>query len=143
MAVVILVGCGGSGDPGGTAAPADEATSSAAVSPTPATGSTAPGVLEPTCEAATELSVVARTLRFDTNCLAVPADEPFSVRFANRDSAEHDFAISDAAGAPVFKSDTLAGGEEATYQLDGLAAGDYVFFCQIHPAQMTGPFFVR
>jgi plastocyanin len=159
-----LAGCGGGG--GGSnaaatttgAATATGATSgatgttassgaSAATGPT-ATGSSgeatgATASVHATCDASRTVAIVAKNILFDTDCLAVPAGKSFVVRFTNKDSIGHTFSISRVSdNQPVFQPDTLDGGDTATYRLKALPAGEYYFYCALHPAQMQGSFFV-
>jgi plastocyanin len=85
---------------------------------------------------------------FDATCLAVPADEPFTVEFTNEDSVVHDWALyrdssatEKLGGGSV--DEPVAGGESQTYEVDALEAGEYFFRCDFHPTTMMGTFVVE
>jgi cytochrome c oxidase subunit 2 len=89
----------------------------------------------------TQVTAVGIVEGFDPGEVTAPADSPWVVQLTNNDQlgAPHDFAIeganpdgTDWQGDP----DAQAGGS-ATYLPPPLAAGDYKFFCSIHP-NMTG-----
>jgi cytochrome c oxidase subunit II len=71
---------------------------------------------------------------FDPQALNAPADTPLTIELTNADAtAPHDFAI---AGTPEgdWQGDPDAGpGGSAVYQAPPLPAGDYEFYCSIHP----------
>lgn len=78
---------------------------------------------------------------FDPVELSVPADTAWSVSLTNADQfVPHNFAIREANpdgsdwDAPV----NADGGGSAVYQPPPLPAGDYTFFCSLHPTTMTG-----
>jgi plastocyanin len=81
------------------------------------------------------------THEFSTDCLAVPAEEPFSIRFTNLDASphgQHNIEIAD-----VFKGETIDGhGESITYEIGPRRAGTYKFICTKHPF-MDGTLVVR
>jgi cytochrome c oxidase subunit II len=87
------------------------------------------------------VTAIGVTQGFDPAQLTAPADTPWVVNLTNSDAgAPHDFSIhkanpdgSDWLGDP----DAAAGGGSAIYQPPPLKAGDYTFFCSIHP-NMTG-----
>ena len=79
-------------------------------------------------------------------CLAAPADEAFTVTLHNDVQGEgvfhpnHTFSVyADASGSDeLFYGDLVYPGESFTYDVPSLAAGAYVFRCDIHPQNMTG-----
>jgi len=88
------------------------------------------------------LKVIAQSIRFNTNELAVPADTPFKVVFDNRDSGvPHDFAIY-RKGPPssdlVAKTKIEKGPVVQELNVPGLPARTYYYQCDVHPTQMTG-----
>jgi plastocyanin len=86
----------------------------------------------------TVVPVAAKDLAYNTSALAAPADEPFTIRFANNDDGlPHDVQIKDASGATVFAGDLVTGPATVDYQVPALKAGTYTFLCSIHPT-MTG-----
>ena len=76
--------------------------------------------------------LVAKDLKFDQSALTVPADEPVEIILDNQDSAPHNIAISDAAGASVFKGEIVTGAQ-VTNAVPALAPGSYSFICEVHP----------
>ena len=97
----------------------------------------------------TVLHLVAKDLRFSTDCLAVPPDTPFTIAFENQDPGiRHNVAIHTgywqySVAAPwLFMGEYLVGPATTTYHVGGLPAGRYVFLCDVHHDQMTGHFVV-
>jgi plastocyanin len=73
---------------------------------------------------------------FDTKSLVVPAGRPFELVFHNRnDGVPHDVWITDgpARNTVYFEGDQITGVDDITYEVPALDAGDYYFFCSIHP----------
>ncbi|HEX6230368.1 MAG TPA: cupredoxin domain-containing protein [Actinomycetota bacterium] len=123
--------------------------------PTGPTGATGPTTAPPApCEPdGTALSVVApvgaSATGFDTECLAVPAGEPFTIAFDNQDAGiQHNVAIfsadplEDPAAETFFQGEIITGVAQVTYEVDALEAGTWFFRCDIHPTTMTGTFVV-
>lgn len=87
-----------------------------------------------------QLTSVSVTQGFDPSELTIPADTPWVVNLTNADPAvPHDFAITAANpdGSDWLGDPDAPGGGSAIYQPPPLPAGDYEFFCSIHPI-MTG-----
>jgi hypothetical protein len=104
------------------------------------------GAPEGCAEPGSAFELVAVDIAFDVHELCVVADTPFTIHLANDDPAgvTHDLDVRAADGAVLVDTPTIDGGEETTYEYDGLAAGEYVFICSIHPIQpMTGALIVR
>lgn len=108
----------------------------------------APSVAPPPsaeCEVAKrgEVTVVAQGVAFVTNCIQVPADQPFTIHFDNRDPAtvgQHNIAIFQSAAdltAALFRGDLVTGPATMDYRVDALKTGEYFFHCDVHPT-MTG-----
>jgi plastocyanin len=76
--------------------------------------------------------VVAKDLKFSTASIAAPADEAFQIVLDNQESAPHNIAIKDAAGAEKFKGEIVTS-TKITYDVPALAAGAYEFWCEVHP----------
>jgi len=82
----------------------------------------------------TTIAVAAvASLQFDTDAIEAPAGEDFCIEFTNNDTAPHDIGIKDTE----INRDDVAPGESITYVIPAMEAGDYTFYCTIHPA-MTG-----
>jgi cytochrome c oxidase subunit II len=92
-----------------------------------------------------EVTSISVTEGFEPTQLTAPADQAFTVNLINADpSVPHDFAIrggnpdgSDWQGDP-----DAAGGATVTYNAPALAAGEYEFYCSIHP-NMVGALVVE
>jgi plastocyanin len=84
--------------------------------------------------AGTNLRIAAGepTHEFSTDCLAVPANEAFTIRFTNLDESshgQHNIEIED-----VFQGKTIDGhGESITYRIGPHRAATYKFLCTKHP----------
>jgi plastocyanin len=114
-------------------------TTSATVSPSPSESPAA------TCDepSETEIQLVAKNVHFNVKCLVVPAGEPWTVTFQNKDFANHNFSIYTLEFASEFTGDITYPEERVTYKVPALEAGQYLFQCDIHPADMSGPLIVR
>lgn len=121
LIAIVAVACGGSG---ATSAPASSA---------PSAGASAP--------AGGGLSVVAKDLVFQQTALTAKAGTAFTIDFDNQDSVPHNIAIKDAAGATLFKGEIVTG-KKVAYNVAALAAGQYAFWCEVHP-NMTGTLTVQ
>lgn len=76
--------------------------------------------------------VVAKDIKFSTASITAPAGEAFQITLDNQESAPHNVAIKDAAGAVAFKGEIVTS-TKVTYDVAALAAGAYEFFCEVHP----------
>jgi plastocyanin len=81
------------------------------------------------------LQISANNLAFSTDALTAPADKPFQIAFDNQEGAPHNIAIyRDAAATDrVFGEDPFTGPGSRTYSVAALAAGSYLFRCDVHP----------
>ena len=144
-AALLLAGCGDDSDTATTA-------------PTTAAGQTQPGGaggLPPehghegasgTCSpAGAQPVVVAQNNAFDKTCVAVVANQAFTISFENKDSTAHGFTIaeSETATTNLFQQAPLRGPQTATLNVGALRPGTFFFKCQVHPNQMKGTFVVR
>ena len=87
------------------------------------------------------VQIGARTMRFETTAVEVPAGKAFKIDFDNKDAATiHDIDIhrTNASGEVVFDGPTVSGPAKATYDIPALPAGTYAFVCSIHPGDMSG-----
>ena len=116
----------------GSAAPAASVPASAAPS---AAGSTA--------TIGATLNISAQNIQFNTDKLEAPAGQAFVLEFDNNDPGiPHNVEIKDAYGASMFKGQIITGPAKASYQVPALAAGSYMFLCDVHPT-MTGTVTVK
>jgi plastocyanin len=89
------------------------------------------------------LHLSARNIQFDTDRLEAPAGQAFVLEFDNNDpGVPHNVEIKGANGASVFKGQIITGPAKAPYQVPALAAGTYMFLCDVHPT-MTGTLTVQ
>ena len=80
------------------------------------------------------LSIAASQLQFSDDTLEVPADEEFTLEFANEDTVEHNVAIyEEEGGTEIFVGDVVGGGESTSYQVDAIPKGEAYFQCDLHP----------
>jgi len=120
------------------------------VSPTPTAAPTvAPTSAPPSaaCEPkGTELRISAQGIAFDTDCLAAPADTPFTIVFDNKDAGiPHNVAVytDPSAATSLFVGEIITGPAAITYKVGPQKAGTYFFRCDVHPTVMTGTFVVK
>ena len=82
--------------------------------------------------------IVASNTNFNTDALALKADETTELPFSNEDTSVHNLSIYPDQAAAEAKQDALftgpdvAGGESTTYEIDPLDAGTYAFICDFH-----------
>jgi mono/diheme cytochrome c family protein/plastocyanin len=101
--------------------------------PSPGAASPSPApTLQPD---ASVLELTASNFAFDKAALDVTANEVFGIKFRNDDTGQdHDVDIRQTDGTTVVQSQpTIKGGEEITYVYQPLPAGEYQFFCSVHP----------
>jgi cytochrome c oxidase subunit 2 len=78
---------------------------------------------------------------FDPTELSVAADTPWTVNLTNADPVvPHNFAVrgGNPDGSDWIGQPNAEGGATAVYQPPPLTAGDYQFFCSLHPNTMVG-----
>lgn len=126
LALVLLVagGCGGSGPGRGESGP----------SCTPR---------------GTTLHLLARSTRFNVDCLAAPAGARFTVNLDNQDAGiPHSFGIYDGdpsvdpSATEIFRGGAVTGTNMRTYDVGPLDRGSFHFQCDVHPDRMRGSFLV-
>jgi len=125
-----------------SAAPSVAASASAGASPSAGASGGAGSALTVTAP------VGASTSGFDPTTLAAVAKTPFSLVFDNQDTGVmHNLVVLNPDGSNVqMTGDSttfFAGPGKRTYQVPGLAAGDYAFMCQVHPTTMKGVLTVK
>jgi plastocyanin len=99
----------------------------------------------PACSpSGTALSIAAKDRKFDKDCLAAPADQPFTIEFDNQDSGPHNVAIYDRTNGkkPLFEGEVIIGPNKISYSVPAQASGTYEFQCQPHDFTMTGTFII-
>jgi plastocyanin len=93
-----------------------------------APGGGAPGGAEPA-------TVVAQGLAFDTDTISLPADQPSTLTFDNRDTVPHNIAIytDNSLSEALFQGEIVTGPTTAQYEIPPSPAGEYYFQCDVHP----------
>ena len=90
-----------------------------------------------TCTASgTSLRLVANNLQFNRNCLAVGANQPFTITLVNQENGvPHNVSIypSGQGGTALFKGGIVTGVQTTVYRVQALPAGTYYFQCDVHP----------
>jgi cytochrome c oxidase subunit II len=102
-----------------------------------AAGEEPPGPGTGDCSTTIQLEAVP-SFAFDTDTIEVPAGEDFCVEFTNNDSVVHDFGIQETG----FNGDDVEPGDSITYVVPAIEAGEYTFYCTLHPTQMVGDLIV-
>jgi plastocyanin len=144
LAVVVgaCSGAYGAGAPAYTYAPPSSPSASSSMSMSPSASeaavSTAPIPTGSPDAAGAPLHIAAQNIQFDTDHLEASAGEAFVLEFDNNDpGVPHNIEIRDASGASMFKGQIITGPVKASYRVPALAAGTYIFLCDVHPT-MTG-----
>lgn len=99
-----------------------------------------------TCTAnGTALQIAAFDNKYDKDCLAVPADQAFTIEFKNEDRGiPHNVSLYDNSSGSektLFKGEITDGGTIA-YTVPAQPQGKYIFRCDPHPEFMVGNFLV-
>jgi len=100
---------------------------------------------KPTCTPdGPSLTISAKRDIFDKDCLAAPADTPFTIAFNNEDEDIHNVAIYDKEHGDkvLFKGEVIYGPKSITYSVPSQAEGTYEFRCDPHADSMIGTFVV-
>jgi plastocyanin len=86
------------------------------------------------------VALAAFNIAFEPTSLTVPADQPFTIRFNNRDAGiQHNVDIFDNpefSGIALFEGEIITGVREIDYAVDPLAPGGYFFRCIVHPTMV-------
>ena len=112
-------------------------------SPTPsAVPTTTPPTTQCTKVSNGVVNIVAQGIAYDTNCLEVPANTPFTIAFDNKDSGiQHNVSVCPSATDlthPIEQGEIITGPATADYKVPALKSGEYYFHCDVHPTQMNG-----
>lgn len=128
-AVLALGACGGDDDSDSGSDGGDVTTTVA--EPDGEGGSGTPGVDGST------VTVVGRDISLEPTELTVPSGEELTFVFVNEGELPHNLQITDGADfAVATEIETGPVTQELSATLP--APGEYEFFCEVHPAQMTG-----
>jgi cytochrome c oxidase subunit 2 len=87
-----------------------------------------------TSDCATTIELSAQDIQFSTDAIEAPAGEDFCIQFTNNDEVPHDVGIVETD----FNGDDVPPGETIVYHVPAMDAGDYKFYCTLHPQAMTG-----
>ena len=98
-----------------------------------AAGGPPPGGGGGDCGTTIQLAAV-ESLQFDTEAIEAPAGEDFCIEFTNNDTVPHDVGIVETE----FNGDDVQPGESIVYVIPAMEAGDYTFYCTLHPQVMIG-----
>jgi plastocyanin len=85
-----------------------------------------------------EADLVAENTAFNTDRLALPADEETTLVFENRDPLTHNVAIYTEQGGDALFQGELVTASTAEYEVPPLEPGSFFFQCDVHPDVMTG-----
>jgi plastocyanin len=93
----------------------------------------------------TTVSVTASGTKFNTQCLAAPANQAFTISLDNKDNLPHNIAIleSHSAATSMAKIEPFQGPGVQTINVGPLRPGNYAFHCEVHPQAMSGVFVVK
>jgi plastocyanin len=83
---------------------------------------------------------------FSIDCLAAPADTPFTIEFDNQDTGvPHNVAayIDFSAATSLFAGEIITAPDTIVYEVDPQPAGEYFFRCDVHPTTMTGTLIIK
>lgn len=92
--------------------------------------------------------LVAENVRWDRTSLEAPAGKTFTLELDNRDRYPpefHNFGIATGPAVEdrVYVSPKSNGPTVSVFEIPGLPAGTYTFFCSPHAERMTGVLTVR
>jgi plastocyanin len=96
----------------------------------------APPLPTPAGTPAATLNLGAGDDTFDSASLTAPAGAPFDIVFNIHSGSLHNLVIRQA-GTTYYHGELFTGPAERTYFVPPLPAGQYEFFCEVHP-NMTG-----
>lgn len=93
----------------------------------------------------TTVAVVASDTKFDTDCLAAPANQAFTLSYDNRDTIAHNIVFLESHDATdvMFRADIFTGPKKSTFEVPAMSSGTYAFHCEVHPSVMTGTLVVK
>jgi plastocyanin/mono/diheme cytochrome c family protein len=89
----------------------------------------------------TNIALTATDNRYNTNALAVPANQSVTLRLANNGAATHDWSVT--INGRDIKTQLLPAGQNETLTFTASQTGAYEFKCTVHPTDMKGILFVQ
>jgi len=136
VAILVLAACGGK---------ANETTKQSPHAMKSESGGTPTAAAS--CEpSGTALTLAAKDIKFDKDCLAAPAGQAFTIAFNNMEAVPHNVAIFETHGSTseLFPAQApFTGPGSVTYEVPALKAGTFHFHCAVHPELMKGTFVVK
>jgi plastocyanin len=88
------------------------------------------------------IKIVASELVFTTEEASAPANKPFKIAFESQTADPHNLAIAVTGAPPIFRSEVFTGPATRVFEIEPLAAGSYIFRCDVHPG-MDGTLIVQ
>jgi plastocyanin len=97
-----------------------------------------------TVDASGAITITAKDNFYDPKLFTCPASQSIKVTRDNKGAAIHDFVIKDQKGPDDKEIQTglIQAGKTGTVEFT-LAAGDYDFYCAVHPVEMRGKFTLK
>lgn len=93
------------------------------------------------CPGGQAFTVVVKDVDFNADCYSAPPDTALTITFANQDAGvQHNLVIRQGEERNLFEGDVVTGVTTVRYDVSPLPAGEYHFFCVIHPLEMAGTF---
>jgi cytochrome c oxidase subunit II len=92
------------------------------------------------------VTIVAKNISWNTNCIAVPAGAKVPLTMQNQDAGiNHNFAIWDSPlqKTQYFQTGKFAGVATQSFSIASLPPGKYYFQCNVHGPAMSGVYIVR
>jgi plastocyanin len=95
-------------------------------------------------QASRDLHLTSKSLKFDKEAMAAPANTEVSLTFSNQETVPHNVAIyaDSSAKEKLFTTETFAGPKVESYSFVSPGTGRYYFRCDVHPT-MDGYLFVE
>ncbi len=88
--------------------------------------------------------ITADDIEFDATTITAPAGQPFTVAFTNMESIPHNFSVyTEEGGEEIAVGEVINEGVTDEVEIEGLAAGEYFFVCDVHAGEMTGTLIVE
>ena len=145
---VAAVACGGSNDQAATGTATVLATSPAIVataSAVPTLGATAAAATATAAAGSaqspvTTLAMVARDNSFEPRAFAIQRGRKVTLTLRNSGQALHDFQVLKATNpdGTTIKTRLLEANQNQTIEFQIDTAGDFEFYCEVHPVDMRG-----
>jgi cytochrome c oxidase subunit II len=92
------------------------------------------------------LTVTAKNISWNTNCIAVPGGSKIPLTVVNEDSGiNHNFAVWDSPlqKTQYFQTGKFPGVATQSFSISALPPGKYYFQCDVHGPAMSGVYIVR